>query len=256
MARSNAGVAVNALCLQCGRTPVRVRGRSFCSNVCRGAWTREHRQARRTTVEPGLRSGRLVVVAIDAARDSRKQTYWTCRCDCGVITSVRSNRLIGASATRSCGCVNSGNVVHGMYRDPIYHIWGRMVQRCHLKCPSNRYYRDRGIVVCDEWRHDFAAFRRDMGDRPSLAHSIDRIDNNGPYAPWNCRWATDSEQAENKRTTNKLTKDGQTYSVAEWARRLHIGRWRVYKLAARGWFDVVAPGSRGMRLARMPMLNY
>lgn len=79
-------------------------------------------------------------------------------------------------------------------------MWATMISRCeNPKVDQYRYYGGRGIVVCAEWRHDFAAFLRDMGPRPSVKHSIDRVDNDGPYAPWNCRWATSDEQHSNMR---------------------------------------------------------
>jgi hypothetical protein len=92
--------------------------------------------------------------------------------------------------------------------------------------PQNKVFQSyggRGIVVCDRWRESFEAFLSDMGPRPSRDHSIERRDNDGPYTPDNCIWATQREQTANRRSNRFMTHDGQTLHLAEWARRTGIG---------------------------------
>lgn len=83
---------------------------------------------------------------------------------------------------------------------------------------SYRLYGGRGIKVCDRW-HDFSAFRADMGEQPE-GTSIDRIDPNGNYEPSNCRWLERDAQMRNKRTNVRLTHNGETMCLTEWARKL------------------------------------
>lgn len=75
-----------------------------------------------------------------------------------------------------------------------------MLTRCfNPKATRFENYGGRGIAVCDSWRNSFEAFLADMGRKPSPAFSLDRINNDGNYEPGNCRWATASEQAFNRR---------------------------------------------------------
>ena len=83
-------------------------------------------------------------------------------------------------------------------------------------------YAGRGITVCERWRTSFAAFLGDMGPRPTPQHSIDRIDNDGNYEPGNCRWATRSQQMRNTRCTRRITFNGETLGVRDWAERIGI----------------------------------
>lgn len=86
----------------------------------------------------------------------------------------------------------------------------------------------------EEWRRDFAAFLRDVGPRPSEAHSIDRIDNQGNYEPGNVRWATDAEQRRNTRRNRHLAICGVSMCLADWIAEAGISRWKLTDRLDRG----------------------
>jgi hypothetical protein len=153
----------------------------------------------------GVRVGSVVVLR----RDPASSRNWICACDCGRECSLCGVRL-RAGEPVSCGCKTSALMVaaktkHGHSRTNgewsiTYKSWAAMRRRCG-DSPSNdkaRWYRDRGITVCERW-DSYAAFLEDMGERPSPKHSIDRIDVNGNYEPGNCRWATWDIQMQNRR---------------------------------------------------------
>lgn len=84
-----------------------------------------------------------------------------------------------------------------------------------------KWYGGKGITLCERWLK-FENFYADMGPRPSAAHSVDRIDTTKGYSPENCRWATQQEQQNNRRNNVRITRDGQTKTMSEWAACLNV----------------------------------
>ncbi len=191
----------------------------------------------------GKRFGTLTATKHLGKINAKSRThYWECRCDCGAITKVSSSNLIGG-AVRNCGCIRTRktserNSTHKLSKSREYIIWASMLTRCsNPKRDSWENYGGRGIRVCDRWLK-FENFLQDMGKAPSGKHTLDRINNDGNYSPSNCRWATMSRQARNRRSTRMVTYNGQTKAVSDWAdeygltlscltSRLDANKWSV-----------------------------
>jgi hypothetical protein len=115
--------------------------------------------------------------------------------------------------------------------------------------PGYRYYGARGIVVCERWRDDPRVFVADMGPCPA-GHSIERVDNNGPYSPDNCIWLPRRLQARNQRTSRMITHDGMTMCLAAWAEHFSVPYEWLRDPLRRGLSFAEAVGQLDARRAR------
>ncbi len=122
------------------------------------------------------------------------------------------------------------------HASPEYVVWNGMRARCNNpQNPNYPRYGGRGIKVCKTWNADFVAFLQDMGLRPSLKHSIERINNDGNYTKDNCRWATQTEQCNNRRSSRWLTVDGKEKTMADWSRVSGISISTIHARLKAGW---------------------
>jgi hypothetical protein len=112
-----------------------------------------------------------------------------------------------------------------------------MKARCYNpKATSYKSYGKRGIRVCDEWRHDFVAFRDwAVSNGYSDNLTIDRKDANGNYEPLNCQWATYKEQANNKRDSRFVEFNGESHTLGEWASITGIKLATIWARLNKGW---------------------
>lgn len=108
---------------------------------------------------------------------------------------------------------------------PEYKAWLSMKSRCYYEDNIGyKNYGGRGIKVCDSWLNSFENFIKDMGDKPSLEYSLDRINVNGDYSKENCRWATKLEQSNNKRNNHNVVYKSKKISLSELSRQCNINK--------------------------------
>lgn len=200
-----------------------------------GCLLKEMRHEARFKDITGQRFGRLVALHVYTGEDNRKNktTRWVCQCDCGNTAIVGTANLINGHS-RSCGClIEERRTTHGIGKTSVgKHLSGihtAMQARCYNPT-ANGYanYGGRGIYICDEW------YQPGVEGNPGLVNfynwsiengyeiglTIDRIDNDGPYAPWNCRWVTYIDQMNNTSANKHIIDiDGERLTFAQFDRK-------------------------------------
>lgn len=188
------------------------------------------------TINVGDTFGRLeVIYLVSYMEGTTKRKGCICKCSCtdnSYIGPSRLHMLLNGDLV-SCGCYSkdihrqlmiNNNTKHGYTtrsnREHLYTIWGAMIDRAEN---SNRkdakYYANKGITVCNEWRSSYENFRDwaiNNGYKDGL--SIDRKDNSLGYCPENCRWINIKYQNSNKTNNRILEYNGQCHTITEWCR--------------------------------------
>ncbi len=195
------------------------------------------------------RFGRWKVLS-QSGRTATQGVIWRCQCDCGNIGDVAGGSLTSGDS-KSCGCFRDSKakvvpLVHGMARTPTGTCWLHMLARCYKEHhKSYAHYGGRGIRVCEFLRTSPVNLIMVIGIRPTARHTLDREDNDGSYTcgqcaecfangwPKNIRWATRKQQMRNTRKTRKITLNGRTQSVDDWADELGVSKgsllWKYFK---------------------------
>jgi len=190
--------------------------------------------------------GRLKTIGPTFAIHDGKQhrSHQECLCECGNRKIIRVGSL-RSGKTQSCGCLQTAamiarNTTHGMQKTSEYRSWQAMKRRCdNPNCKDYPDYGARGIGYCERWKK-FENFFADMGEKPSPKHSIDRERNAENYCPENCRWSTNQEQANNRRSNRLVTIGDKTDTLTNWARHYKMKIRTVHDRVGAGWDPVRA----------------
>lgn len=201
----------------------------------------------------GQRFNRLLVIkrAEDRIKnDGRHEIRWMCKCDCGNVIYTNYHSLVSGN-TKSCGCLRKEvmtekNTKHSCAsrdnKDRLYGVWLGMKARCYN--PNNVHYNiygGKGIVVCDEWRNDYIAFKNwaySNGydeNADSYQCTIDRIDLSKGYYPDNCRWVNQKIQTNNMSINHIIEYKGEAHTLSQWADILNMSYKALEHRINRNW---------------------
>ena len=167
----------------------------------------------------GQRFGHLIVVSREP-NSPAGASRWRCQCDCGgtgVWTRINLTRGDRVRGCRQCVGARRGKSIatHGGARTRLYEIWCGMKKRCQNPSAEKWHrYGGRGITVCAEWEA-FPAFR-DWAFHKGYADdlTIDRLDNDGPYAPWTCEWVTSAENSRRRHERERMARFAEALLAA------------------------------------------
>lgn len=183
--------------------------------------------------------GELTAICFDHTR--KGHTYWKFKCSCGnEIVADKWNVKSGHSKH----CKKCADKINGIikrkerfFEKRLYSIFYSMKYRCYNKnSGSYKYYGQRGITICDEWKNDFKSFCewaiKNGYDKNAKRGecTIDRIDVNRNYCPENCRWVSVKEQSRNKRSNIIIN----GLCVADYFEN-NISKKTIYNRIRKGW---------------------
>lgn len=177
----------------------------------------------------GKRFGFLTVIKLS----EKSVSLCICKCDCGTVKELKKSNL-KFNGTKSCGCYAKSiygkfATTHGLSKTRIYKTWASMRQRGTGSDTNKKYYSNRGIGICEEWKTSFIEFYNWAiinGYKENL--QIDRIDNNKGYCPENCRFVTAKENSRNRRSNILIEIDGVSKTLKEWAEFYNLNPKTVY----------------------------
>lgn len=163
-----------------------------------------------------------------------KRGLFKCECSNEFTATIESVKY---GHKRSCGCIRPK--IGNLRKSSEYHIWKGMRGRCNNPSnPAYDRYGGRGITVCSRWMNEnkgFLNFLEDVGERPGLEYSIERINNDKGYYKENCKWATKTEQANNRRSNKYVEYRGEMKTIAEWSETVNIPYGTLISRYKNGW---------------------